>query len=286
MIRTYFRLFRPEQWIKNVFVLAGFLFSGKWSESELFLKGGAAFIIFCLASSAVYAFNDIWDAETDRKDILKQKRPVASGLISKKSAGLCSFVLAFFSISLSLLSSPELFCIIGAYLLLNLGYTLKLKYHVLLDVFCIALGFMLRVFAGTEGVGIPPSEWIIICTLMLSLFLGFSKRYAELSVPSPNGRDVLKDYSKSFLELLLGITASCAIMAYGLYTISERTVATHGTDRLIYSLPIVIYGLFRYLYLVVHRNDAGGDPSREILADCGIRGTIIVYIAAVLLIII
>lgn len=285
MIRTYLSLFRPEQWIKNIFVFAGFLFSGKWNEAEFLMKGGAAFIIFCLASSSVYAFNDIWDAEKDRQNPLKQKRPVASGLIAKKNAGCCSFVLAFLSMSLSFLLSPELFCIISGYLLLNLLYTLKVKHLVLLDVFCIALGFMLRVFAGTEGIGIPPSEWIIICTLMLSLFLGFSKRYAELSASSLEGRDVLKDYSKSFLELLLGVTASCAIMAYGLYTISERTVTTHGTDHLIYSLPIVIYGLFRYLYLVVYRN-AGGDPSREILADSCIRGTIIVYIAAVLLIII
>lgn len=284
MIRTYLRLFRPEQWIKNIFVLAGFFFSGKWNEPGLFMKGAAAFIIFCLASSAVYAFNDIRDVETDRMNLLKQKRPVASGLISKKKAGLCSLFLALISVSFSFLLSPELFWIISGYLLLNVFYTLKLKGQVLLDVFCIALGFILRVFAGTEGLGIPPSEWIIICTLMLSLFLGFSKRYAELTVSSQEGRDVLKDYSKSFLELLLGITASCAIMSYGLYTISERTVTIHGTDHLIYSLPIVIYGLFRYLYLVIYRN-AGGDPSREILADRFIRGTIIVYIASVLLII-
>ena len=285
MIRIYFRLFRPEQWIKNIFVLAGFLFSGQWNETDLFMKGMAVFIIFCLASSSVYAFNDLWDAEADKKNPIKQKRPVACGLISKKSAGLCSLFLAFVSMSLSFLLSFELFWIIGGYLLLNLFYTLRLKHHVLLDVFCIALGFMLRVFAGTEGMGIPPSEWIIICTLMLSLFLGFSKRYAELSVSSQESRNVLKDYSKSFLELLMGITGSCAIMAYGLYTISERTVTTHGTDKLIYSLPIVIYGLFRYLYLVVYKN-GGEDPSRELLADCWIRGTVIVYVVVVLLTII
>ena len=284
MIRTYLRLFRPEQWIKNIFVLAGFLFSGKWNETGLLIKGVAAFILFCLASSAVYAFNDLWDAEADRKDVLKQKRPVASGLISRRQAGLSSLFLALVSLILSSFLSVTLFWITAGYLLMNLLYTLKLKYCVLLDVFCIAFGFMLRVFAGTEGVGIPPSEWIIICTLMLSLFLGFSKRYAELTVSSPDGRDVLKDYSRAFLELLLGITASCTIMAYGLYTISERTVSSHGTDKLIYSLPVVIYGLFRYLYLVVYRK-AGGDPSREILADGWIRGTIVVYISAVLLII-
>ncbi len=265
--------------------MAGFLFSGKWNEADLFMKGAAAFVFFCLASSAVYAFNDLWDAKADKKNPLKQTRPVACGLISKKSAGLCSLFLAFISTGLSLLLSSGLFWIIGGYLLLNLLYTVKLKQHVLLDVFCIALGFMLRVFAGTEGIGIPPSEWIIICTLMLSLFLGFSKRYAELSVASQESRNVLKDYSPSFLELLMGITGSCAIMAYGLYTISERTVTIHGTDKLIYSLPIVIYGLFRYLYLVVYKN-GGEDPSREILGDSWIRGTVIVYIVVVWLIII
>lgn len=284
MIRNYLRLFRPEQWIKNIFVLAGILFSGKWDDAELVVKGGAAFLLFCLASSAVYSFNDIWDAEKDRHNDLKKTRPVASGLISEKKAGFCSFVLVLISVGLSFLLNTELFWIISGYLVLNLVYTLSLKRQVLLDVFCIALGFMLRVFSGTVGIGIPPSEWIIICTLMLSLFLGFGKRYAELTVSSRDGRDVLRDYSKPFLELLLGITASCTIMAYGLYTISERTVTTHGTDKLIYSLPVVIYGLFRYLYLVIY-GKAGEDPSREILADTCIRGTIVVYIAAVLLII-
>jgi len=227
-------------------------------------------------SSAVYAWNDAFDVENDRSSPDKKDRPIACGDLTVKTGITLSCVLGALSLLLSSLVSVRLIIFIGSYGLLNLFYTQYLKKKVILDVFCIALGFILRMLAGTVALGIQPSHWIIICTMMISLFLGFGKRYAELSAREFKARGVLAEYQKDFLLLLLGISTACTILSYGLYTISERTIRVHGTDHLIYSVPIVIYGLFRYLYLILSQG-LGRNPAYLVLTDRSIQGTLFVY---------
>ena len=280
-MRNYLQLLRPDQWIKNGFVFAGFLFYGQWHNTALLCKSVWATLIFCLASSAVYAFNDAVDAERDRLHPRKKNRPVATGSVSKSAAFGFSFSLALASILGALLVSPILPGFVAGYLLLNLAYTLRLKELVILDVFCIALGFLLRMLSGTIAIHIPPSHWIILCTLMVSLFLGFAKRSAELSDQAGAARPVLSAYSPALLHLFLGISTACTVMTYGLYTISERTIQVHGTSHLIYTLPLVVFGLFRYLHLVLSQGK-GENPSRDILEDRQILVTLVLYILMVL----
>jgi 4-hydroxybenzoate polyprenyltransferase len=159
--------------------------------------------------------------------------------------------------------------ILLGYALMNLAYSLRLKHVVLLDVFIIAAGFMLRILAGTLGVGIPPSQWLLLCGLMVTLFLGFTKRRAELAALNEGGvahRKVLAHYSPVLLDKMIGITASGVVMSYSLYTMSPDTIRVHGTANLIYTVPFVLYGVFRYIYLL-HKQDGGGDPSRELVRD-------------------
>jgi 4-hydroxybenzoate polyprenyltransferase len=278
---VYLQLARPQQWIKNGFVFAGFLFYGDWHNTDLLLKSVWATAIFCLASSAVYAFNDIVDAEKDRQHPSKKNRPVALGLISKVGVFRFSISLAILAILGTLWISGLLAGFVAGYFVLNLAYTLHLKKIVILDVFCIALGFLLRMLAGTIAIGIPPSHWIILCTLMISLFLGFAKRSAELTLTPDTHRLSLSTYSLPLLHLFLGISAACTIMTYGLYTISDTTIRAHGTF-LIYTLPLVLFGLFRYLYLVLSQGK-GENPSRDVLEDRQILITLFLYVISILI---
>ncbi len=272
---SFLQLARPDQWIKNGFVFAGFLFYGCWHDTDLLLKSLWATAIFCLASSAVYAFNDAVDVERDRQHPSKKNRPLVLGHISKCGAFVFSFFLALLTILGSLFVSSFLLGFVVGYLLLNLAYTLSLKKIVILDVFCIALGFLLRMLSGTLAIGIPPSHWIILCTLMISLFLGFAKRSAELTLNTDTSRFVLSAYSPTLLHLFLGISTACTVMTYALYTISENRVHAYGV--LIYTLPLVLFGLFRYLYLVLSKGK-GENPSMDILKDPQILVTLLLYL--------
>ncbi len=253
------RLLRPGHWSKNAFVLAGWFFSESWRrpvDLGLGVRVLAALAVFCLAASAVYCLNDAVDADKDSLHPEKRRRPVASGEVSRGAALALAALLGTSSLLLSAWAGPRLVLVAAAYLALNAAYTFGLKHRVILDVFCLASGFILRLLAGTWGVGIPPSQWFLLCTLSLSLFLGFSKRYAELIDPGrtlEEKRDVLRLYSPEFLRVLLGTTLSATIMAYGLYTTSSRTVSVHGTSQLLGTLPIVLFAMFRYLYLVMQR---------------------------------
>jgi 4-hydroxybenzoate polyprenyltransferase len=269
------RLLRPAHWSKNAFVLAGWFFSESWSgpaDPVLFLKVLAALAAFCLAASAVYCVNDAVDAGKDRLHPAKRLRPVASGEVPAAAAYALAALLAAASV---------LGGIVAAYLALNAAYTLRLKDQVLLDVFCIASGFILRLLAGTSGVGIPPSQWFLLCTLALSLFLGFSKRYAELTDAGRSleeKRAVLRRYSPEFLRVLLGVTLSATVMTYGLYTTSARTLSVHGTSQLLYTLPLVLFALFRYLYLVMQRG-FGENTVADFLRDRQLALAAVAYVA-------
>lgn len=263
------RLMRPYQWVKNTFVFTGLLFGHGWHDTILVTQVCFAFIAFCFISSAVYVINDIVDVEEDRHHPKKSRRPLASGSVPVSSAVVLSLLLGLMGLGLAYLASPTVVVIVIGYLLMNIAYSMRLKHVVILDVFIIATGFMLRILAGTLGVGIPPSQWLLLCGLMVALFLGFSKRRAEIIALTDDKtahRKVLEHYSPVLLDKMIGITAAGLIMSYSLYTMSQDTMRIHNTANLVYTVPLVMYGVFRYIYLL-HHQSKGGDPSHDLVRD-------------------
>jgi 4-hydroxybenzoate polyprenyltransferase len=263
------RLMRPHQWVKNTFVFAGLLFGNAWHNPDLVIQVVVVFVAFCLLSSAVYVFNDIVDLEQDRRHPKKCLRPLAAGKVSRTSAIIFATLLGVAGFVLAYSASPKVFVILVCYVVMNVAYSLRLKHVVILDIFIIATGFMLRILAGTLGVGIPPSQWLLLCGLMVTLFLGFTKRRAEiiaLDEDKASHRKVLEHYSPVLLDKMIGITASGVIMSYSLYTMNADTIRIHGTANLIYTVPFVMYGVFRYIYLL-HHQSRGGDPSHDLVRD-------------------
>lgn len=275
------RLLRPHQWVKNVFVLAGVFFAGALSDKAAVARAIEAFAAFCLASSAVYVLNDLLDRKADALHPRKRSRPFASGAVSVPAGVALGLLAAAGALVLALRADPRLALVLGVYAVINGAYSRWLKHVVLVDVFCIASGFLLRLLAGTWGIGIPPSQWFVLCTFLLSLFLGFSKRYAERmddSQDAESKRAVVEEYSPEFLRVLLGVTAACTLMAYGLYAMSPRTVEFHGTARLIYTLPFAAFVMFRYLWLVMERG-YGENLSGELMRDPGLIAGCVAYMA-------
>jgi len=283
-MRHYLRLLRPHQWVKSGFVFVGLLFGHAWHNDLLVHHVLLAAAAFALAASAVYVINDLADRERDREHPEKRHRPLASGSVSVTQALLLAGACMVSALMLALEASNTVLAIIVGYALLNVGYSLGLKHVVLLDVFIISAGFMLRILAGTLGVGIAPSHWLLLCGLMLTLFLGFAKRRAELNALAGRGgshRKVLDDYDPVLLDKLIGICAAGAIVSYSLYTVSAETVAMHGTTNLIYTVPFVVYGIFRYLFLL-HRRGGGGDAASALLRDGHLLGAFAGWLAMVL----
>ena len=268
-LATYWRLLRPNQWIKNLFVFSGVLFGNGWRELSWVYGACITVAAFCFISSGMYIFNDIVDRESDKAHPVKRYRPIAHGDISPKAASFTSLVLLAGGFSLGVLVSREVVLILGLYVALNTAYSLLLKQKVIVDVFCISLGFMLRILAGTFGLGIAPSHWLLICGMMVTLFLGFAKRRTEYLVVADNPneyREVLAKYSREFLDQAIGITATATILTYSLYTMSDYVQEVHHVDNLIGTVPLVAYGVFRYVFLVqLHK--VGAHPSRELLQD-------------------
>jgi len=263
------RLMRPYQWVKNTFVFAGLLFGHAWHDQAVVTEVMMAFAAFCLVSSSIYTLNDLVDVEQDKQHPKKRLRPLASGEVSVFAAVLLAVLLGTAGLLLAYLASPVVLLILAGYALMNIAYSLRLKHVVILDVFIIATGFMLRLLAGTLGVGIPPSQWLLLCGLMVTLFLGFAKRRAEiiaLTEDKAAHRRVLAHYSPVLLDKMIGITASGVIMSYSLYTMNADTIRIHGTNNLNYTVPFVMYGMFRYIYLL-HHQSRGGDPSHDLVRD-------------------
>jgi 4-hydroxybenzoate polyprenyltransferase len=269
MIAAALQLMRPKQWVKNGFVFFGLLFGHAWHDPATVNAALLAFAAFCLMSSAVYALNDLRDVAQDRLHPVKRLRPLASGALSPSVAILLMAACSVASLLLAYRVGNTLVYLLCAYALINFGYSYGLKRVVVLDVFIISAGFMLRLLAGTTGLDIPPSNWLLMCGLLLTLFLGFAKRRAEIMLMDEAGgahRKVLDLYSPALLDQFITITGACAVVAYSLYTVDEDTVRIHGTGDLIYTLPFVLYGLFRYLYML-HRRGGGGDPSNDLFRD-------------------
>ncbi len=263
------RLMRPYQWVKNTFVFTGLLFGHAWHDMALVTQVGLSFVSFCLISSAVYIINDIVDAEEDRLHPQKLERPLASRTVSVIHAAILALLLSVLGLGLAFFASQTVLFILAGYTLMNIAYSLWLKHVVILDVFIIATGFMLRILAGTLGVGIPPSQWLLLCGLMVALFLGFTKRRAEIIALNDGGtahRKVLEHYSPVLLDMMIAIAAAGLIMSYSLYTMSPDTMRIHNTANLVYTVPLVMYGVFRYIFLLHHRSK-GGDPSHDLVRD-------------------
>ncbi len=260
---------RPQQWLKNFFVFAPLLFSQNVLNWPLVLKSVLAFCVFCLISGAVYIFNDLRDLEEDKQHPMKSQRPLASGRIKNSHAVIGFLALSIVGFALAATLTGNFFLTVFIYFILQLAYSLRLKHVVILDVFIIAAGFVLRVVAGGFAIEVDLSPWLLICTLLLALFLAMSKRRHELILLQENAsahRPILKEYSPHLLDQMISVVTASIVVTYCLYTISEETVAKFGTTYLILTVPFVIYGIFRYLYLV-HQKAQGGSPEMLILKD-------------------
>src|SRR5438552_11491297 len=236
MASALIRLMRPHQWIKNGFLFIGVIFGHGWSDARLVAEALVLFAAFCLVSSAVYILNDIADRDADRLHPHKRERPLARGEIGVGAPIALCVALALGGLALAATVSLPALLIAAAYIVLNIGYSAGLKHVVILDVFMIAGGFMLRILAGTAGVGIAPSQWLLLCGLMVALFLGFAKRRAELyalSGENANHRRVLKSYRPVLLDQMTVVTATCVILTYSIYTMSPATIQIHKTEALI-----------------------------------------------------
>jgi 4-hydroxybenzoate polyprenyltransferase len=261
-------LLRPQQWIKNAFVCAGVLFGAQLHNGQFVRSMMLAVIAFCLMSSTVYVLNDFLDRESDKAHPTKRYRPLASGAITSAQGITAGSLCLSGAIVAAWFAEPRVLIIVLLYLGINCAYSLRLKRVAVMDVFCIASGFMLRILAGTWGILIPPSGWLILTGMFLTLFLGFAKRRAEWmdAAGETKRREVLIHYSQPLLDSFLSITATGTALSYGLYTLDPKTIALHHTETLIYTMPFVLFGLFRYL-LILHSRSKGENPSVDLFTD-------------------
>jgi 4-hydroxybenzoate polyprenyltransferase len=287
-IREMMELARPRHWIKNLVVLMPVVFGLQMYHAGAWLRAVAATAAFCLASSFAYIVNDIKDRESDRAHPAKKDRPLASGRVTTTAAVIEAVVLAAAALILAQRLSFWVAGIISVYLLLQLAYTAWLKERVLVDVICIALGFVLRAVSGAVAIGVAISPWLFICIFTLCLFMGFCKRYSEVvamgnNVDAGNHRATLLEYTPELLTHLITLSAAIGVIGFLLYGLSERTVEQFGTNYFIYVLPVVVYAVCRFAMLSMKGAYAG--PTDIILGDRPFQATVFVWILAVLAII-
>ena len=255
---------RPRQWIKNLLVFAGIIFAGELRDPHRLLEASAAFVVYCAASSAAYLLNDVRDAEHDRLHPIKRHRPVASGLVAPRAALAAAVILAVAAFALAAVLGRWSVVVLCAFIALQLAYSLGLKHVVLIDVMAIAGLFVVRAVAGAVAVHVPISPWLLLCTGTLALFLALAKRRGELVLVGAErtpGRPVLEGYSLALVDQLVTIVAASTVIAYALYTFTARS-----GDRMMATIPFVLFGVFRYL-LLIHREDAGEEPDHVLLSD-------------------
>lgn len=282
-ITTYGKLLRVTSWAKNVFVFVPLVFAKQLFIKGEFLEVLSGFILFSIAASAIYVINDIYDAKKDAIHPLKKNRPVASGKISASEAKITAAILFILAGALSFVMNYSFVGIVWFYILLNILYTNYLKQIVIVDIFCIALGFMLRVIGGAVIISVSISSWLILTTLFLSLFLAAMKRRVEIAT-SENAveqRNVLKDYSLSFIDQISSITGGGVIISYALYTVSERTILMFGSEYFVSTTIFVIFGIFRYMY-IVFKKDKGENVVDAMITDSQMIVNALLYIGAVI----
>ncbi len=263
------KLARPGQWIKNWVLLAALIFAGTLRDTQRLWLALAAVGIFCLLSSAVYTINDLIDRESDKQHPLKKDRPLASGRVGATQAIVMVVILLAAGLIPAWYINWQFGTVAVAFVLLNIAYSIKLKDLVIIDVVMLALSFVLRAYAGAVAISVPASKWLLITTFMLALFLGFGKRRHELTLLESTAgahRKSLSHYSPYLLDQIIGVTTASVLVVYMLYTFSDEVSVKLGTQNLYLTIPFVVYGIFRYLYLI-HRLDEGGSPTRVLFAD-------------------
>jgi len=283
VISALFVSLRPKQWSKNLLVFAGLVFSRNLFDTTNLLRSLGGFVAFCLLSGAVYLINDLADVENDRLHPLKRSRPIASGRLKPGAAKVAAVVAA----ALALAGGFALdwrFGVIGlGYFVMQLAYSFKLKHMVVLDVMTVAAGFALRAVAGTVLVHVTISPWLFVCTILFALFIALAKRRHELLFLEGGGaahRSVLEMYSEALLDQMMAVATSSTVIAYCLYTIAPETVAKFGTHNLMLTVPFVLYGVYRYLYLV-YRKEMGGAPEKVLLTDVPLMVDGLLWMASV-----
>ena len=266
---------RPRQWTKNAFVFAALVFDRQLFVLKSLERTVGAFIVFCLISGSVYLINDVFDMEADRVHPVKKNRPIASGKLPVKTAIGFAILLSLAALAIAFLLSTELAIISVVYLLINLAYSKWLKHVVLVDVLVIAFGFVLRVAAGVSVIHVQRfSPWLYVCMTLLALYLGFGKRRSEMSNNGNDTRKVLSGYSIAFIDQLITIVSATTIIAYSLYTFSAPGLP--GNYLMMLTIPFVLYGIFRYLYLIQIKN-AGGEPEELLLTDRPLQAAVLLW---------
>jgi 4-hydroxybenzoate polyprenyltransferase len=276
---------RPRQWVKNLFVFAAVIFSQKLFTPALW-RATEAFLIFCALSGAMYLFNDVVDRDKDRLHPRKRERPVAAGRLSPRAAVAAGVLLLAAALVAAAFLSRGLLLVAAGYVILLTAYSMGLKHVVIVDVIVVACGFVLRAVAGAVAVDVEISGWLLICTVQIALFLALGKRrheYLTLEGEAARHRPVLAEYSAGLLDQMIAVVTASTVTAYALYTMSPETVAKFHTHWLPVTLPFVLYGIFRYLYLL-YRKELGGNPSEVVLNDRALLINAVCWIAAVLVI--
>ena len=276
-LRDRLRLMRPSHWLKNAFIFAPLVYGKALDEPGRVIAAFTAFAAFCLVSSSVYILNDIVDRRADAEHPKKRYRPIASGRVSVRSAVVQLAAIVLLAAVTASMLPWEAVALIGVYATLNLGYSFGLKHVVLIDIFIIAAGFMLRVLTGAMAIDVVVSQWLVICTLFLSLFLGVAKRRSEIAhIGRGETRKVLDDYTPELVRLIMNTSVAGSIMSYALYTVSSHAQEFFRTEKLVYTVPIVMYGIFRYIYLDEKERTAE-NPVSVILRDPSLIATGVVW---------
>lgn len=279
VLRALWCALRPAQWSKNVFVLAPLVFAQRIQDAESVSRAAGAFVIFCLLSSAVYLVNDMADREADRLHPEKKDRPLASGKLGVGTATIAALLLAASGLAAAMALGREVFFVGTAYLLVNLAYSFHLKAVVILDVMIVATGFILRAWSGALALSVEMSKWLVLCTGLIALFIALAKRRQELA-RFENGdsrhQPFHGGYSITLLDQMISVIAAATLLAYSLYAFSAEVAAKLGTHYMGLTLPFVIFGMFRYLYLI-HRKGIGSNPTHAVLSDKPLLATVFAW---------
>jgi 4-hydroxybenzoate polyprenyltransferase len=282
-LQQLFISLRPQQWTKNSVVLAALIFAERLYHLPSLLLAGGAFAVFCILSGAVYLVNDLADLEGDRRHPVKRLRPLPSGALPAWWAKAAVVALALIGMGASVAIGSQFAAVSALYFGLMVAYSLALKNFVVIDVLVVAMGFVLRALAGAVAIGVAFSQWLLVCTLLIALFLALAKRRQELTLLAEGAaqhRRILGEYSPYLLDQMIAVVTASTVVSYALYTLAPETVSKFGTDRLVWTLPFVVYGILRYLYLV-HQKEGGGNPTEVLLNDRPILVTVALWAATV-----
>jgi len=281
------RSLRPEQWLKNGFVLAPLVFSGMLDDTSVWARSAIAVIAFCAASSAVYLVNDVMDREVDRRHPRKSRRPIASGDVSVGTALVTAVFLTAVATAVASTLGWWFLVALGAYIGLVLLYSVIFKRVVFVDVLVLGAGFVLRVVGGAVAINVPVSRWLLLCAYLLALYLALGKRRSELALLGEDAgthREVLGHYTLGLVDQAISVVLGATVLAYTLYTVAPDTVAKVGSEGLMVTVPIVLYGLFRYLYLL-HSSEMGGSPTRVLVTDRPLLMSVVIWLGVAAIVI-